>query len=261
MLPMIDNSIAAASCSGATVVLPGTLYNYGPDAFPLLREGSPQNPSTRKGAIRVELERRLQADAAAGNCRAIVVRAGDFFGSRPGNSWFSQGLVKPGQPVRAVYLPSEPGIGHLWSYLPDVAQTMVELIGRRQALPAFAGYHMRGHWDCDGGQMGQAIQRAVIRHGGKEPRLKTFPWWQVTLASPFMPTLQELLEMRYLWRNPVNMENQRLLEVPGREPHTPLDGAVETALFGMGCLGHTAAVPQAFVQSASVKAVTGGVLR
>ncbi|MEN3811845.1 NAD-dependent epimerase/dehydratase family protein [Chromobacterium piscinae] len=59
VLPMLDSTIAAAKREGATVVLPGTVYNYGPDAFPILREDSPQRPLTRKGAIRVEMEARL----------------------------------------------------------------------------------------------------------------------------------------------------------------------------------------------------------
>ncbi len=66
VLPMIDNTIAAASAERAVIVLPGTVYNYGPDAFPLLHEAAPQRPLTRKGAIRVELERRLQAAAISG---------------------------------------------------------------------------------------------------------------------------------------------------------------------------------------------------
>ena len=47
VLPMMDNSIAAAQAVGARVLLPGTVYNYGPDAFPVLREDSPQQPLTR----------------------------------------------------------------------------------------------------------------------------------------------------------------------------------------------------------------------
>jgi nucleoside-diphosphate-sugar epimerase len=41
VLPMLDNTIAAASAVGATIVLPGTVYNFGPDAFPVLTEESP----------------------------------------------------------------------------------------------------------------------------------------------------------------------------------------------------------------------------
>jgi len=235
VLPMIDNTIAAAQAHGATIVLPGTVYNYGPDASPVLREDSPQHPQTRKGAIRVELERRLQAATSHG-CRAIVVRAGNYFGPKVGNSWFAQGLIEPGQPVTSIKLPGDQGVGHQWSYLPDVARTMVQLLERRDALEPFASFHMSGHWDADGKQMAEAILRATQRRGSAPPSLRAFPWWLVTLASPFVVTLRELREMRYLWRQPVRMNNARLKAVLGDEPHTPLDEAVEATLLGLGCI-------------------------
>jgi nucleoside-diphosphate-sugar epimerase len=98
VLPMLNNSIAAATTLRATLVLPGTIYNFGPDAFPVLTEDSPQNPVTRKGAIRVEMEVRLRA-ASNNGVRVLIVRAGDFFGPKARNNWFSQGLVKPGKSV------------------------------------------------------------------------------------------------------------------------------------------------------------------
>jgi nucleoside-diphosphate-sugar epimerase len=49
-------------------------------------------------------------------------------------------------------------------------------------------------------------------------------------------TFRELQEMRYLWRTPLHMDNTRLIEVLGKEPHTPLEQAVEATLSGLGCL-------------------------
>jgi nucleoside-diphosphate-sugar epimerase len=235
VLPMLDNTLAAASAQGATVVLPGTVYNFGPSAFPVLHEDSPQQPKTRKGAIRVELERRLESATTQG-CRVIIVRAGDFFGPKSGSSWFSQGLVKSGQPVATINLPSPAGVGHQWSYIPDVARTMVQLLERRDALAPFAVFHMAGHWDANGMQMAEAICRVVTGRGGRQPKLRAFPWWLVKLASPFVATFRELLEMRYLWYTPVRMSSAHLQATLGQEPHTPLDEAVEAALEGMGCL-------------------------
>jgi len=234
VLPMIDNTIAAATVAQATVVLPGTVYNYGADAFPVLREDAPQHPTTRKGAIRVELERRLQ-EATAQGVRTIVVRAGDFFGARAGNNWFAQGLIKPGRPVSTISVPGRPGVGHQWAYLPDVARTMVELIERRDTLEPFARFHLGGHWDADGTQMAEAISRVAQRHGMR-PAVRRFPWWLVWAAAPFVTTLREMLEMRYLWREPLRMDNARVTAVLGREPLTPLDTAVEATLAGLGCL-------------------------
>jgi nucleoside-diphosphate-sugar epimerase len=234
VLPMLDNTIAAASASGATIVLPGTVYNFGPDAFPVLTEESPQHPVTRKGAIRVEMERRLLAASNSG-ARVLIVRAGDFFGPKAGNNWFSQGLIKPGKTVTAVSNPGRPGVGHQWSYLPDVARTMVELLARRDSLGPFATFHMAGHWDADGSQLVEAIQRVVARRTGRKPRLAAFPWWLLTLVSPFVVTFREMREMRYLWREPLRMDNARLVSALGQEPHTPLDEAVEATLVGLGC--------------------------
>lgn len=235
VLPMIDNSIAAAIAEGATIVLPGTVYNYGPDAFPLVDEDAPQHPQTRKGAIRVEMERRL-LDASQHGARVSIVRAGDFFGARAANSWFSQGLVKPGKPVGTVSYPGAPGVAHQWAYLPDVARTMVQLLERREGLPPFARFHLAGHVDADGTQMVEAIRRVVARRTGPQPRVGNFPWWLLKMAAPFVVTFRELQEMRYLWQTPLLLNNHRLLQTLGNEPHTPLDEAVEATLIGMGNL-------------------------
>lgn len=234
VLPMLDNAIAAATAQRATLVLPGTVYNFGPDAFPMLQEDSPQRPVTRKGAIRVEMEARLRAASERG-MRALIVRAGDFFGPRAGNNWFSQGLIKPGKAVASISNPAAPGVGHQWAYLPDVARTMVELLARRDSLPAFASFHMAGHWDATGRQMAEAIQRVAARHGRK-PRIGALPWWLLNIASLFVVTFKEMREMRYLWQQPVRMDNAHLVATLGHEPHTPLDEAVEAALRGLGCL-------------------------
>jgi len=240
VLPMLENTVTAAIEQRATIVLPGTIYNYGPDAFPVLTEDSPQNPTTRKGAIRVEMERRLRAATKQG-ARVLIVRAGDFFGpGSTGSSWFSQSVVKAGQPVTAVNLLTAPGVGHQWAYVPDVARTVVALLARRDGLEPFARFHMSGHWDADGSQLAAAIRRVVARRTGKVPATRNFPWWLVRLASPFVPTMREVLELRYLWRQPLRMSNARLLGELGREPHTPLDEAVEATLVGIGSLREVA---------------------
>jgi nucleoside-diphosphate-sugar epimerase len=252
VLPMLDNTVAAGIAEGATIVLPGTVYNYGPDAFPLLAEASPQHPATRKGAIRVEMERRLQFAAERG-ARVLIVRAGDFFGPQAGNSWFSQGLVKPGRPIRTIGVPGNKGVGHQWSYLPDVARTMVELLARQDTLDRFAAFHMAGHWDADGVQMAQSIQRVVHKRTGTMPRISAFPWALLTLASPFVPTFRQLREMRYLWRQPIRMDNTRLVQVLGHEPHTPLDDAIEATLEGLGFFASALSAAQSLT-AASVNA-------
>lgn len=231
-LPMLESSIAAARISGARLVFPGTLYNFGPDAFPLVHEASPQNPLTRKGRIRAEMERRLAAASEAG-VRVLIVRAGDYFGPRAGNNWFAQGLVKPGSPLRSIVYPGQPDAGHAWAYLPDLAETMALLIERDSELAAFDVFHFGGHWCEQGIEMVHAMRRAA---GDAHVPIRKFPWVLAYAASPFVTLFREMLELRYLWQQPVRLDNAKLVAFLGREPHTPLDVAVRTTLEGLGCL-------------------------
>ncbi|MBX3481047.1 MAG: NAD(P)H-binding protein [Caulobacter sp.] len=236
VLPMIDSSITAARASGARILLPGTIYNFGPDAFPLLGEESPQHPATRKGAIRVQLEARLEAAAAEG-VRSLVLRAGDYFGPRPGNGWFSGAMVSPGQPVREIRYPGKAGVGHAWAYLPDVARTFARLAAREAELGPFARFHFAGHWDHDGRQMIEAIRRAM---GDPDIRVSGLPWSLLPLMAPFNETMRELIEMKGFWRAPAALDNARLVHFLGEEPHTPLNRAVRDSMAALGCLERVA---------------------
>jgi nucleoside-diphosphate-sugar epimerase len=232
VLPMIDNTIAAARQTGARILLPGTVYNYGPGALPDLDETSPQAPTTRKGKIRVQMEQHLYQASLQG-VKSLIVRAGDFFGPRAGNNWVSQGLVVPGQKIRSLQYPGKAGIGHQWAYLPDVAETMVRLVEHGDQLQTFETFHMNGYWDPDGTGMTRAIARVT---GNPNLKVKQFPWFLMPVLALFNPTIREMLEMRYLWNVPVKMRNAKLRSMLGEEPDTPLDVAVRTTLVGLGCL-------------------------
>ncbi len=229
-LPMLNASIAAAKSANARLVFPGTVYHYGPDAFPNLTAASPQNPATRKGAIRVQMEQRL-AEAAETGLRVLIVRCGDFIGPKPGNNWLAQGLVKPGKPVSAVSYPGPLSVPHCWAYLPDVAETMVRLAQDEANLGAFEVFHMRGQ-TLTGDELVAALERVV----GRKLPVSRLPWFAIRGLAPFNETFREMLEMRYLWETPVLLDNARLVARLGAEPHTPIEDALRAALRGLGCL-------------------------
>jgi nucleoside-diphosphate-sugar epimerase len=224
-MPMIRSTIAAARSAGARILFPGTVYNYGPDAFPRIDERSPQHPRTRKGAIRVQMEQALREAGVP----VLIVRCGDFFGPKPGNNWLSQGLVKPGRPIRGVTYPGPLHVAHAWAYLPDVAETFVRLLNA--PLGAFEMFQMQGHEVT-----GRAFVAALEAAAGRSLAVKQLPWLALHVAAPFNVTLREMLEMRYLWNEPVLMDNRRLVAALGAEPRTPLAAALRATLQGQGAL-------------------------
>jgi nucleoside-diphosphate-sugar epimerase len=228
-MPMLNATIAAAKASGARIVFPGTVYNYGPDTFPSIDEAAPQNPLTRKGAIRVRMEQALR-QAAHDGAKVLIVRAGDFFGPKPGSNWMSQGLVKPGRPLTSVSYPGALEVAHCWGYLPDVAETMVRL-AVRDDLADFEAFHMRGQ-TLTGHEMVAALSEAA----GRRVAVHRLPWIAIKAMAPFNETMREMLEVRYLWDRPVLLDNARLVARLGEEPRTPIVEALKTALAGVDAL-------------------------
>ena len=247
-LPMLENAIAAAKSVNARLAFPGTVYNFAPDTFPFIAEDAPQKPQTRKGKIRVAMEKRLQEAAAAG-LPVIIIRAGDFFGPRgSANNWFGAGIIKPGKPLGSVSYPGAHKVGHSWAYLPDLAETFMQLIERADELPPFARFHFEGHWFDEGVEIARATARVA---GVSDAKVKRLPWWAITLAAPFVETFRELLEMRYLWKKPLRLDNAKLVSLLGAEPHTPLDQALRETLIGLGCFPLQATSLSSFQPSAA----------
>jgi len=231
-VPMLANSIAAAKASGARLLFPGNIYNFGPDAWPLLSETSPQHPQTRKGAIRVRMETMIR-DMTRDGGKALIVRAADFFGPHAPGSWFGGALVKPGKPLRSITYPGPRAVGHAWAYLPDLAETIARLVENEGKLAPFESVHFAGHWFAEGVEMAEAIRRVA---GQPALPIRGFPWPLLYLAAPFVRLFRELIEMRYLWRQPLRLDNRKLVALIGAEPHTPLDQALRATLIGLKCL-------------------------
>ena len=230
VLPMIDNTLVAArAAGGARVVLPGTVYNYDPARTSVIDESTPQNARTVKGRIRVALERRLAE--AAPEVPSLIVRAGDFFGPGTRASWFAQAMVQPGRPVRR-FTNLAPGVPHAYAYLPDLAATFTGLMALPERLRPHETVQFAGHWDATGTEMRDAVRRIV----GRDVPERAFPWWMMRLAAPFGGFPKEALEIEPVWRHPMGLDNRRLVELLGVEPHPPVDQAIAATLVDMGCL-------------------------
>jgi len=232
-LPMLDATIAAAKATGARIVFPGNVYNFAPDSGALIAEGYVQRPVTRKGRIRVEMERTLRR-ASEGGVPVLIVRAGDYFGPAAPNSGLGWMTTRSRGKLRSVYSPGPADVGHAWAYLPDLAETAAQLLDREDRLARFDVFHFGGQWMERAEELGAALRRVT---GQPKLPIKAFPYPMIYALAPFVETFRELIEMRYLWRQPIGLDNAKLVKFLGAEPHTPLDQAVRSTLADMDCLG------------------------
>ena len=200
LIPQITTQvIAAAKASGATVIIPGNVYNFGAVAGEW-SEHSPQQPQTRKGKIRVQMER----DYAASGVQTIILRAGNFIDPDHNGDIMSVFLMT-GIAKGKLTLAGPRGIVTTYCFLPDWAQAAVALAEKRAELAQFEDVPFPGHAFSI-----EDLRLTVQDTMGRPVRLSPFPWWVMTLASPFWELARELSEMRYLWTTAHTLSGTKL---------------------------------------------------
>jgi nucleoside-diphosphate-sugar epimerase len=84
---------------------------------------------------------------------------------------------------------------------------------------------------------GIAIAEATAGAAGIDRRrIHRLPWFQIVLLALFVETFREMLKIRYCWQLALRLDNRKLVDFLGSEPHTPLDQALAETLQGLGCL-------------------------
>ena len=184
------------------------------------------HPTTRKGGMRVEMEQRIR-EACERGMRAIILRAGDYFGAGRG-SWFDLVIVKEITRNRLTY-PGPFNVVHGWAYLPDLAATMVRLAERRDALPPFETFGFPGH-AMTGDELIAAIEFAT----NKKYNVRRMSWWMLKSIGQLLAIGRELSELEYLWRVPHKISGDKLKATIGNVPHTPLPDAIAASLRALG---------------------------
>jgi nucleoside-diphosphate-sugar epimerase len=190
--------IAAARASGATVIIPGNVYNFG-DRPGVWSETTPQRPNTVKGRVRVEMEDAYRASGV----QTIVLRAGNFID--PERNDDVMGLlyfraIKKGK-LTAV---GRPDALQAMCYLPDWARAAVKLAEKRAELASFEDIPFPGHSFTI-----LDLQDALQNHLGRSIRITGFPWKMFSLLGPFWELARELNEMRYLWNTSHQLSGEK----------------------------------------------------
>lgn len=226
-LPMARNVIDACAAAGAHHLFPGNVYAYGRSMPSVITADTPERPTSRKGAIRRDMEAMFRRSADAGRARTTIVRAGDFFGgARPAGAWFDLVIASKLAKGRFTY-PGPLNLPHAWAYLPDLARVFVDLAEQRGALPDFAVLGFEGH-TLTGSQM-KATLEAVT---GRTLKTTGLPWPIIRAMGLLHPMSREIAEMAYLWSTPHRIDGTALVQIIGEAPQTPINNAVEHALTG-----------------------------
>ena len=219
-IPAITNQvIAAAKSSGATVIIPGNIYNFGNQPG-ILTETTPHRPNTRKGKIRVEME---QAYRDAG-VQTIILRAGNFIDPDQNGDVMSLLILREASKRKIAYSGS-PDTLQAYAYVPDWARAAVQLAELRDTLERFEDIPFPGHSFTMA-----ALKVHLDQVVGQSFRLSAFPWWMMTMLSPVLEVARELREMRYLYEMDHQIGADKFKRLLPDFAPTPLDEVMEAGL-------------------------------
>lgn len=123
---IMQNLIDAAKYSGARLIFFDNVYMYG-RVHGVMTENTRYKPSSKKGEIRATVAEQLMSEAKAGNIKATIARAADFYGAESMNSFFdSMVLAKYAKKQKAMWL-GNAAARHSFTYVPDTGKAMYAL--------------------------------------------------------------------------------------------------------------------------------------
>lgn len=238
LLPLTRSVLEAAKRAQAPVLVLDNLYAYGRPTGPL-REDSPLQPCSVKGALRAEAAQAFLDADREGSVRAAVARASDFYG--PGvtlSGVFGQRFVdrlRAGKPLETF---GDADALHSYSYAPDVAAGLVTLVRSAQA------WGQVWHLPVAPAESTRRVLERFAQAAGRPLRTSRVPALALKLMGLFVPPAGELVEMLYQWEAPFVLEDAKFRAAFGQAA-TPLsEGVARTAAWALGAGSVSAAVPQ-----------------
>ncbi|WP_435148656.1 NAD-dependent epimerase/dehydratase family protein [Micromonospora aurantiaca (nom. illeg.)] len=230
--PLAAALLTAAERSGAVLATVGNLYGYGPVDAPMT-EATPLAATGVKGRVRNRMWADALAAHRAGRARITEVRGSDYIGL--GGKSLPMMVLPKVVAGQRVFLPVAWDAPHTWTYVGDVARTLVAAAtdprawGRAWHVPSAPPMSMRALAD-----------RAAQRAGAPAPRLTRMPYpvlWLGGLADPFA---RELRETAHQFAGPFVMDSTSASETFGIEG-TPLDRVVDEMVTGLRAAAPAAA--------------------
>lgn len=217
--PMATAILDTAEQAGAVLVTMGNLYGYGPVDHPI-REGDPLAALGTKGRVRNEMWRQALARHEAGRIRIVEARASDFFGPEVRQSHVGERVMPSLLAGKAVRVLGDPDAPHTWSFMPDVARTLVRLGAEERAWGK--AWHVPSPPPVSQREYAAAVCRAA---GQRPARVKRLPWSVVRAIGVAMPAMRELQETRYQFDRAFVLDSSAYTAEFG-ETATPFDNAV-----------------------------------
>ncbi|WP_107926104.1 SDR family NAD(P)-dependent oxidoreductase [Lysinibacillus parviboronicapiens] len=213
--------IRVAQAQQAKIVLVDNIYAYGEPTTSVVTEDTTKDPQTKKGKIRLAMERTLMDS----NIPSLIVHLPDLYGPNAENTILYGMLKSVVKDKKANYV-GNMQVAREFLYTFDGAKAMVELALRTDT------YNQNWHVPAVHTITGEQLVSILRDITGYKREVRSVSKAMIGLLAIFSPFMKEMKEMMYLTEQPVILSGEKYEKAIGTLPQTPYKkGLQETLLW------------------------------
>lgn len=216
--PFIKNAIDACIQYNAKMVFFDNIYAIGGDNVNHITEESPISPTSKKGAVRAEVNQLILDAIKNRKLNAIIARSADFFSEVKATS-MSMNLIYDNliKGKKAQWLCDASKI-HNMSYTPDLAKGTAILGNTPDA------YNQIWNLPTDSEKItGEGWINLFAKEMNTSNKYQVLPNWLLKILGLFIPIMKELPEMNYQYDRDYFFDSSKFNE---RFDYTPTTNAI-----------------------------------
>jgi nucleoside-diphosphate-sugar epimerase len=214
---IMKNFINLGKETGARLIFFDNVYMYGLVDGPMT-ETTPYNPCSAKGEVRAKIATQLMNEAKAGNIRASIARAADFYGTETHNSFLDMMVLdKYAKKQKAQWI-GHPNTLHNFSYIPDMGKG-VYLLGQK-----LESDNQIWHMPTAAPLTGKQLIEIAARIYGVEPKYFAASKFMLWSYGLFNKVVMGTVEMYYQYNHDYNFNSAKFEKAFNFKPTSYQDG-------------------------------------
>ncbi len=224
---VMQNTLKACAETGVPLIFFDNVYMYGPVKGKMTEE-TPFKPSSKKGAVRVEIANMLLEAVRRGEVKASIARSADFYGPwADEKSAFYVTVFKNLAEGKKPQWLGNPSMAHTMSYTLDCAKALILLADDPESF--------NQTWHLPSKNPPQVptdlIQTAAREMGVPYTGVQAAPKWLIRILGLFIPIMREMVEMVYQNEEVYWFDSSKFEQKYGFQPISYEEGIRETVAF------------------------------
>ncbi len=220
-LTVIKNVLAGCKKHNVALVFLDNVYMYDSNYFNNLTEDTPSKIVSKKGAVRVAIEKLLKEEIQNRIINIQIVRSADFYGKNVGNSMFNEVVIKNILANKKANWFIDANKKHALTLVEDAAKATA-LLGNTNSA-----YNQVWHLPTDKAYTANELIQKIAAITGKPAKIQTVSRLLTTILGLFISPVKENKELLYQFDRDYEFNSKKIEKEFGILP-TSIDVALGT---------------------------------